>query len=81
MCGSAEELLPCGVGGNVFDTPLMARHRALLVGVGLDQARVNGKPFPTYQTFGHAAAHDGFEDMAQDVALTNRPWRLREKVE
>jgi hypothetical protein len=43
---------------------------ALLVGVGLDQTRINGKPFPTYQTFGHAAAHHRSEDLTQDVALT-----------
>jgi hypothetical protein len=48
---------PRGVGGNVLDAPLLSRHRALLVGIGLNQAGINGKPFATHQAFGHALAH------------------------
>jgi hypothetical protein len=48
---------------------LLARHAALAVGVGGDQAGVDGEALAADQAFGHAAAHDGLEQLAQQIAL------------
>ena len=53
----------------------------MLIGVRGNQAGVNGEPIGFDQTFGHAALDDGFEQMAQDVALAKAPVRFLEKVE
>jgi hypothetical protein len=39
------------------------------VGIGRDQAGIDGKPFAIHQAFGHAAAHYNLDHMAQEVAL------------
>ena len=47
----------------------LARNRALLVGVGGNQAGVDRKPVGADQPFCHAALDDGLEQVAQHVAL------------
>jgi hypothetical protein len=42
---------------------------ALAVGVGLDQAGIDCETVAADQPLGHAAAHDGLEDVAQQVAV------------
>ena len=39
------------------------------MGIGRDQAGIDGKPFAIHQAFGHAAAHYNLDHMAQEVAL------------
>jgi len=41
----------------------------LLVGIGGNEAGINGKTLTTDQALIHASAHDGLKDMPQDVAL------------
>ena len=53
--------------------PVVAWNRALLIGVGGDQAGIDGKSIGADQPFGHAALDDGFEQMAQDIALAKAP--------
>jgi hypothetical protein len=47
-----------------------ARDAALAVGVGGNQAGVRREAFAADQTFGHAAIHDGLEQLTQQIALT-----------
>jgi len=42
---------------------------ALLVGIGFDQAGVDGEPVPTNQPFHHAAPDHRLEHLAQQVAV------------
>jgi len=47
-----------------------SRQRALLVGIGLDQAGVHGKAFSADQPLVHAALHHRLEQVTEQVALT-----------
>jgi hypothetical protein len=51
----------------------------LLVGVGRNQAGVDGEPLGADQPFGHAARDHGFEQMPQDVALAKAPMPVLRK--
>jgi hypothetical protein len=53
--------------------PFVAWDRTLLIGVRGNQAGVDGEPIGSDQPFGNAALDDGFEEMAQDVALAKAP--------
>src|SRR5215510_494334 len=50
--------------------PLRSWHRALLVGVGHDQAGIDGKAFATNQACVDARLHHALEHAAEDVAVT-----------
>lgn len=43
--------------------PLLSRHRALLVGVGGDQAGVDRKAFTAHQTFAQASLDHSLEQV------------------
>ena len=58
---------PAGVG--IVGSPFTARHGTLLVGVGGDQAGVDGEAFASYEAFGKAALDHRLEQVPQDVAL------------
>ena len=49
--------------------PLLARDRALTVGVGLDQAGIDREALATNQAGLDAGPHDAFEDVAEEIAL------------
>src|ERR1700692_3083885 len=49
--------------------PLRTRDRAMLVGVGLDQARIDRKAFTPDQAGRNARAHDTFEHAPEDGAI------------
>src|SRR5262245_39589127 len=49
-------------------------------GVGLHDARIDGKAFALHQTSVHAGPHHRLEHMAQEVAVAE-PCRLTENVE
>jgi hypothetical protein len=38
-------------------------------GVRCDQAGIDGEPFAADKPFGHAASHDGLEQVAQNIAV------------
>jgi hypothetical protein len=46
-----------------------ARDAALAVGVGRNQAGVDGEAFPADQALRHAASHHGLEQLAQQITL------------
>src|SRR5262249_62281221 len=48
---------------------LVAFDALLTAGIGLDQAAVDGEPFATHQSFLDAAAYDGLEEAAKQVAV------------
>src|SRR3954462_8702640 len=43
--------------------------RALLIGIGGNQAGIDRKGSPVDQSFGHAAPDHGFEQLAQQIAI------------
>src|SRR6202035_682937 len=49
--------------------PLRTRDRAMLVGVGLDQARINSKAFTTDQAGRNACPNDTLENAPEDGAV------------
>jgi hypothetical protein len=49
--------------------PVLARNRALLVGVGGDEAGIDRKSIGADQALRHASLNDALEKMAQRVAL------------
>jgi len=49
--------------------PFGTGDRAALVGVGLDEARIDGKVFAADEAGGAAGEHDALEDVAQHVAV------------
>jgi len=53
----------------IVGRPLVAGDGALLVGIGRDQAGIDGKTLTANQAFRHAALDDALEQMAQDVAI------------
>jgi uncharacterized membrane protein len=57
------------IGRYVGNAPLLTRHGALLVSVGLNQACIHCKALATHQTLSHAPAHHHLKQMSQDVAL------------
>ncbi|MDH6264596.1 hypothetical protein M2427_008559 [Bradyrhizobium sp. BR13661] len=56
--------------------PVLHRNRALLVGICLDQARVDRKAFPTR---GNARFDDPLEHPAENVPFTKTPFRITRK--
>ena len=46
-----------------------------------DYTGVDREGFAPDDPFFHAARHNGLEQLAQEIALANRPWRFLEKVE
>jgi hypothetical protein len=48
--------------------PLPAWHRAAFIGIGSDQARIDGKTFAADQTGRNTGAHDALEHAAEDIA-------------
>ena len=50
--------------------PVFAGDRPTLVGIGLDEARINRKPFATHQLLFNAIRYDPFEEIAQEIALS-----------
>jgi len=50
--------------------PFLAWNGALLVGIGLDQAGIDGKTFTTDKPFIEAALHDLFEHAPEKITLT-----------
>src|SRR3984885_5362618 len=61
--------------------PFKARDRAMLVGIGLDQARIPGKPLTTNKTRRDTGLHDTLEYPAKDATvpepLVARPRKYR----
>jgi hypothetical protein len=49
--------------------PILTCDRALLVGVGRNQARINGKAFTTNQTGRNARLDDTFENATKNISL------------
>ncbi len=58
-----------GVGRDLLEAPLVSAHRALLVGVGLDQAGIHRETLAADQPLGHAPAHDALKEVAQNIAV------------
>jgi hypothetical protein len=61
--------------------PLLARDRALTVGVGLDQAGIDSESLATDQAGLDAGPHDAFEDVAEEIALAKALGARTEKAE
>jgi hypothetical protein len=55
--------------GITIPAPILIRDRALLVGVGLDQARIDCKAFATNQTGRNAGLDDTFKHAAKNIPL------------
>jgi hypothetical protein len=55
--------------GITIPAPILTRDRALLVGIGLDQARINRKTFTANQTGRNARFDDPFEHATKNVSL------------
>ena len=53
--------------------PVLACNRALLVGVGGDEARVDRKSIGAHQPLCQAALNDALERMTQQIALAKAP--------
>jgi hypothetical protein len=49
--------------------PILTSDPALLIGVGLNQARINDKAFATHQTDRYARLHDPLEHTTEKVSL------------
>src|SRR3981081_2384850 len=49
--------------------PILTRDRALLIGIGLDQARIDCKAFPANKTGRDASVDDPLEHATKNVAL------------
>src|SRR2546421_11573997 len=49
--------------------PILTRDRALLIGIRLDQARIDGKAFAANQTGRNARLDDPFEHPAENISL------------
>ena len=63
-------ILTDGVAGICISLPLLSWHRALLVGVGGDQAGIDCQAFTAHQTFAQASLDYRLEQVPQDIALT-----------
>jgi hypothetical protein len=64
-----------------ISTPILTRDRALLVGVGLDQARIDCKAFASNQTGCDARLDDPFEHTAENISVAECSFRARENAE
>jgi hypothetical protein len=60
---------PSQRGWIAIPAPILTRDRALLIGVRLNQARINGKAFATNQAGGNACLDDPFEHTTKNVSL------------
>jgi|GEM_PF-5439054 len=58
-----------GIGRDIFHAPFMARHRTLLVGIRLNEARIDREALAADQTLGDYARDRRLEHLAQHVAL------------
>ena len=58
----------------------VAASEALTIGLGADEARIDGKAVAPDQSFGHAALHCRLEQLTQQIAVTETPMSvLRER--
>ena len=60
--------------------PILTSDRALLVGIGRNQARIDGKAFTANQTGRNAPLDDPFEHVAKYVSLAERSLRASENA-
>jgi hypothetical protein len=76
--GDAERLLVSGIPRQIAVLALiLTSDRALLVGKGLDQARINGKTFATNQTGRSAGLDNTLKHAAKNISLAKRSLRSR----
>ncbi len=61
--------------------PVLARHAALTIGIGLDQAGIDGETFAADQALGDAAASTVSNSSRSRSLSRKRPCRFFEKVE
>jgi hypothetical protein len=55
----------------VILAPVLTRDRALFVGIGLDQARIDCKAFTSNETGRDACPNDAFEQTAKNIAFSD----------